>query len=352
MSRWYEKPAEDSDVVVSAAVSLSRNLDGIPFPARMSLSDRRRVWERIRAAAQRENSFFSGRLRAVGLESLSELQAASLAERGLISAELVSDREGRGLLVSEDESLSASVNGEDHLSIRAQAAGSDLEGAYGAADGLDTFFDRTFPWAFDEKLGYLTQNPFHLGTGMIVSLRLHLPALTESGSLARVSQNLSRLGLSLYGVYGPESKPPGTFYLLANRVTLGISEREAVANLLSMAGQILRQERAMRETLLANLDFQDAVWRNLGILRNARLLTFGEFLERVGTVRLGIASGLVHGVGITVLDALAVRIRPATLALETGAPPPAEENRALRARLVREALTGGREDFDEHGKKG
>lgn len=344
MKKWYEKEGKDSDVVLSTSVSLSRNLDGVPFPARMSLPDRRRVWDRVRAAAQRENSLVSGRLREVGLELIPELEAVSLAERGLITAELMSDRQGRGLLATEDESLSASVNGEDHLSIRAQAAGSDLEGTYAAADGLDTFFDRALPYAFDPKLGYLTQNPFHLGTGMIVSLCLHLPALTESGSLARISMNLSKLGLSLYGVYGSESKPLGAVYRLVNRVTLGISEREAIANLFSMAGQILDRERSMRKTLSGDLDFQDAVWRNLGILRNARLLTFDEFLERIGIVRCGAASDLVRGVGITALDALAVRVRPATLALENGSSPPAEESRALRARLVREALSGGMED--------
>lgn len=352
MNKWYENPGDDSDVVLSTHVSLSRNLDGVPFPARMSLSDRRAVWDRIRSAAQRRNSSVSGRFAAIGLEDVSELEAVSFAERGLISADAVSRRTGGGLLMTADESLSAEVNGEDHLLIRAQAAGLCMEKVYAAADGLDTFFGHTLPISFDPQLGFLTQNPFRLGTGMIVSLRLHLPALRRSGSLRRISRNLSKLGLSLHGVHGPEAEPLGAVYRLVNRVTLGISEREAIANLSSMAGQIIDRERELQKTFAADLGFQDTVWRDLGILRNARLLSYREFMERAGEIRAGIVAGLVRGIGIVGLDSLAVRVRPATLALENGCPCLSEKGKELRARLVRGMLSPQREDSDGTGKKG
>lgn len=344
MRKWYEQEGENRDVVTDTGVSLFRNLEGIPFPARMSLSDRREVAERVRAAACDPKGSFAGRLRPIELGSLSDLQAVSLAESRLIRAELVPDREGSLLFASEDESLSVTVNGEDHLEIRAFAAGSQLDGTYAQADGLESFFDRTLPFAFDPKLGYLTQNPVRLGTGMVAFLSLHLPALLESGSTARLSVNLSKLGLSLHGIYGPESGPRGAMFRLSNRVTLGISEREALANLNSMAGQIIARERRARELRAGDLDVKDAVWRNLGILQNARLLSYDEFLEDVSAVRFGAACGLVKGISLCEIDALTVRIQPATLMLENGGALPTAKRRALRAELVRKAFNQGMEE--------
>lgn len=343
MRKWYEEEGKDRDIVTDTGVSLFRNLDGIPFPARMSLSDRGAVLERVRAAVCDPKGPFAERLRPVGLESVSDLQAVSLAERRLIRAELVSDRAGSGLLAAGDESLSVAVNGEDHLEIRAFAAGSRLDEAYAEADGLESYLDRALPFAFDPKLGYLTQNPVRLGTGMVAFLGLHLPALLESGSTARLSVNLSELGLSLQGVYGPEAAPRGAMFRLSNRVTLGISEREALANLNSMAGQIIARERRARELRAGDLDVQDTVWRNLGILQNARLLSYDEFLEGASAVRFGVACGLVKGMALSEIDALAVRVQPATLMLENGGALPAEERRALRAAAVREAFHQGME---------
>ena len=61
----------------------------------------------------------------------------SLAERRLVQPDFPADRMG-GLLVTQDESLSLLVNGEDHLRIQVFRAGMELESAYAEADHLDT----------------------------------------------------------------------------------------------------------------------------------------------------------------------------------------------------------------------
>lgn len=344
-NQWYWRTGNDQDVVTVTGVKLFRNLEGIPFPARMSVSDRRRVLRQVGDAAMNPNSSVSGLFRSVDLELLSGVEAVSLAERRLIDAALVSDRVGSGLLLTEDEALSVEINGENHLTIQALGAGAQLKEQYAAADGIDTFFDKNLSYAFDPQFGYLTQNPLYLGTGMTASLDLHLPALERSGSAVRIAMNLMKLGLSLHGAYGPESGTAGAVYRLSNRVTLGLSEQEALANLDSIAGQIIARERKMREECIRDAEVQDDVWRNLGVLQNVRLLSFSEYLERINAVRLGVAAGLLPGISLSAIDAVSVQVQPATLVKESAEPLSLEERHKLRARLVRGVLGGEKEDL-------
>jgi len=351
MKKWYAAAAEDAAVSAGAFVNLARNLTGVPFPSRMSLADRRFVLEKVRTALKKDPDSQYAHFTGIDLESVPEAQAIALAENGMISAEMATDRHGRGLMVSEDESLCVAVNGEDHLVIQSRAAGMQLKKAYFSADELDTYLDRLLPFAFDSQLGYLSQNPFYLGTGMVATLRLHLPALMESGSTGRIASNLSGLGLTLRGAYGPESNPRGAFFHLSNQVTMGLSEQEALKNLFSMAGQLIAREHEIRETLICQLSVQDKIFRDLGILQKARLLSFDEFLRRASSVRLGIAENLIEGIDVCEMDTMIYKAQPATLIFESGAALTEEERMELRARMIREGLKQGMEDLNAKRNK-
>lgn len=132
------------------------------------------------------------------------------------------------------------IGEEDHLRLQVMRAGLALDDAYAAADELDTRLDERLHFAFDDRLGYLTQCPTNLGTGMRASLMLHLPALQENNALQQLANTVSKLGLTIRGLYGEGSKPEGAIYQLSNQVTLGISEQAAIENLKGIAAQIIR----------------------------------------------------------------------------------------------------------------
>lgn len=338
MSRWYEEPGPQGDVVLCTRVRLARNLGGVPFPSRMSVGDRRAAAERIRAAALGENSSLSSRFRYLDMESASKSEAVSLVERQLVSPDFISEKLGRALLLGDDESSAVMINDGDHVRIQTIAGGLQPDVAYAAADRLDTILDKSLHFAFDGELGYLTEDPTNLGTGMLASLDLHLPALSDSGAIGRISSSLARLGLSMRGTYGSGLEPKGAVYRLSNQVTLGITEREALSNLNSIAMQIVGQEREAREKLARELSVQDTVGRSYGILKTARLLTYDEFLEFISVVRFGVAVGLIREIGYGEIGKLSMRVRPATLTRESGRELTAEERHELRAKVVGEAL--------------
>ena len=96
-------------------------------------------------------------------------------------------REKGAFLASEDESVTVMLCEEDHIRINAFAAGLEIEKAYEKADKVDDIFLRSMPIAFDKKLGFLTASPINLGTGLKISVGLHLPAIKENGTIGRLS---------------------------------------------------------------------------------------------------------------------------------------------------------------------
>ncbi|HBL41611.1 MAG TPA: protein arginine kinase [Ruminococcaceae bacterium] len=334
MSKWYKNGGEKSEVVVSTRVRLARNLEEYPFPAKLDSAGKKQINNLVKDAllgnTEDELSF-------IEMESLSRAQTISLAERHLISPEFTGSGVGHALLLSDDESVSIMLCEEDHIRIQVMEAGLALDSAYERADRIDNVLSARLPLAFDERIGYLTQCPTNLGTAMRASVMLHLPALGRSGQIAKISATVSKLGLIIRGCYGEGSSPNGDLYQLSNQVTLGISEKTAIDNLKSITQQLVSQELAMRERMLNNPVWEDKVYRSLGILKSARLLSCEEFMNLASLVRMGAAQG-IFDIPTEKIGELFVDMQPATINAREGKNLEASQRDAIRAKAVREAL--------------
>ena len=242
MSKWYVDKGEQGDIVLSTRVRLARNLEEYPFPCRLDTAGKIKVNEKVRDTLL--SCVPELGLHYVTMDSLSREQAISLAERHLISPEFASVREGRALMLTEDETVGIMLCEEDHIRVQVMKSGLALMDCYVLADKIDSALDKKLNFAFDERLGYLTQCPTNLGTAMRASVMLHLPALRRSGQLSVLSSTISKLGLSLRGAYGEGRESRGDIYQLSNQITLGITEQAAIENLQSITRQLVTQERA------------------------------------------------------------------------------------------------------------
>lgn len=339
MKKWYEASGREADVLVSTRIRLARNLQGTPFPGRMRSAQRRKVEAQI-CQAMGQDSLLPYGFSYISLEEAPKALAVSLVEHKLVSPEMIAERNGCGVMVTQDESVSVLINEEDHIRLQAMRPGLDLECAYRLLSELDRILNRSLSFAFDKDLGYLTQNPGDLGTGMHASLLLHLPALRSNGSVARMGAILSRLGLRLRG--GWDAQTAADMFLLSNCVTLGLSEQTALENLKSIGMQLVEQERAERQKMARSLEMQDRVCRSLAILQSARLLGNGEFMELLSNVRMGVAVGLLQGLAFETLTTLLFRCQPAAMMLESGEP--SSQLDILRARIVRTQLLQKKEE--------
>ena len=333
MSKWYIDKGEQGDIVLSTRVRLARNLEQYPFPGRLDIDDRNKVNEIVKDAILSQNENLG--LHYIKMTDLSREQAISLAERHLISPEFASSRDGRALLLNEDETISIMLCEEDHVRLQVIKSGLALMDCYVLADKIDSMLDSKLNYAFDERLGYLTQCPTNLGTGMRASVMLHLPALRRSGQLARLSSTISKLGLVLRGAYGEGSEPRGDIYQLSNQITLGITEQAAIENLQSITRQLVTQERAAAQRLCSSIIEEDKIYRALGILQNARVLSSYECMDLLSLVRLGAARGILE-IPIEKINEITVRVQPATINAARGQVLDAPQRDCERAQMVRD----------------
>ena len=334
MSKWYIGAGEQSDIVVSTRIRLARNIAEYPFPNKLNTKSRMELNNVIKEALESDNKY---NLRFLEMRTLARFEAASMAERHIISPEFASDLDGRALMLSPEEDISIMLNEEDHIRLQVMKSGFALDEAYQVANEIDDVLGSKFNFAFDERIGFLTQCPTNLGTGMRASVMLHLPALTLSGQIHKLINTVSKLGLTFRGAFGEGTNAVGDMYQLSNQITLGISEEFAIKNLKAITLQLCAQERTAREEMLKDVSTEDRIFRAYGLLKWARLLSTKELMENLSFVRLGSVTGKIN-IPIETVNELMVSMQPATINARAGQKLPTQERDAIRASEVRNKL--------------
>ncbi|MEE0858811.1 MAG: protein arginine kinase [Acutalibacteraceae bacterium] len=337
-NKWYEKSGAEGDVVISSRIRLARNLNGYPFPHLLNLQQKNEIANKVKDALENSNSYIAKTFKFINMSQLSPVEATSLAERHIISPNFAKNRAGKYLLISDDESISIMINEEDHLRIQVLSEGLSLKEAYEVADKIDTLLDNKLGFAFHNKLGYLTQCPTNLGTGLRASVMLHLPALQSGSVINRLEDNLSKIGLTLRGTFGEGSEAQVGLYQLSNQVTLGLSEETAIKNLHSVTMQIIGNEREARAQLCKHIDTQDYIMRCFGTLKYSLMLNNKENLSMLSAIRLGISQKLIDNISFDTINTLMVELQPATLTKKAGKELTPQQRDKLRAELVKKHI--------------
>lgn len=332
---WFEMAGEKSDVIISSRVRLARNISDLPFPNMMSIGEKKDLVSRAEKAIS-DNNILGFPLRSVVVIDLKDIFLSQLVDNHIISIQFTKEKDG-SIILSDDQSVAVMVGEEDHFRIQVFRPGLDLSGAYDTADKIDTALAADQKIAFDKELGYLTQCPTNLGTGMRASVMMHLPALESSGNMRSISESISKRGLTIRGSYGEGSKAVGSLYQISNQITLGITEKEIIDNLESIVLQIYQMERDVRNSLDKNL-VEDSCYRSLGILKYARQISSEEMSELISTIRLGAAMGIIEEVDSEHCNRLAAIISPAAIMSIGGEKMSAQERDVKRASLGREIL--------------
>ena len=207
------------------------------------------------------------------------------------------------------------------------------------ANKADDAIEKHVEFAFSEKYGYLTACPTNTGTGMRVSVMMHLPALTMTGNIDRIIKSASNLGLEVRGLYGEGSKAYGSLYQLSNRITLGLSDEEIIEKLENIAGQIKSREEEARAAIKDKNEVTDRLWRSLGTLRYARSLTSREAKTLLSDYILGSGMGVIDEKIKQSPIELMVLTEPANIEkIAGGADLSAAERDVKRAEIVRSSV--------------
>ena len=122
------------------------------------------------------------------------------------------------------------VNEEDHLRIQVLRSGLQLEEAWEQINQIDDKLEAKLDFAFHPRFGYLTACPTNVGTGIRVSVMLHLPALKLTGEIEKVFRAAKDMSLAVRGLYGEGTEATGDFYQISNQTTLGKTEEDIISD--------------------------------------------------------------------------------------------------------------------------
>ena len=293
MSSWYKNNANADDIAVSSRIRLARNLKGIPFPGRMTAEQRAELNLKVKNALLESNTPFAKSLKYIDMRDVPEVQKYAMVERHIISPEFANLNEETAIILSDDESISIMIGEEDHLRIQVILAGLQLNEAYDIAERIDSLLCGALQFAFDSRLGFLTECPTNLGTGLRASVMLHLPALENNGEIEALGNSIGKIGFTVRGMYGEGSKSSASLYQVSNQVTLGLSEKNALENLGIITTQLMEKERESRN-MLNKIEMEDICYRALGTLQNARILSSEEMMNLISRVKLGKSMGILN----------------------------------------------------------
>lgn len=329
--------------VMGVRVRLARNLAGTPFPNWAGKERRREIFGKISAAAKSlpglEDAFVFEN------ERLSPARRDFLIERRLISPDL--SGEGGGVIISRSRDAALMVNEEDHLRMQFFAPGDDFGAAWTKARAADAALAARLGFAFSEKYGFLTACPTNAGTGMRISVMLHLPGFVMENQMDRILRALNAVGMTVRGAFGEGSESKGCVFQISNEYTLGVSEAETLALMRRWTGDVVEQEFAARRRIFSRerFRFADRIARAYGSLRYAVALSADESTELLSLLRFACDAGFFAAGARERFDELLAETGRAHIvcraAFRGGVCDETREN-LLRGKLFRETLSAVR----------
>ena len=310
---WLKGCGPESDIVMSSRIRLARNLADYPFIRRCTDIDRANIESTVRERLTNKAELKD--LTFIDVADLQTLDRQFLVERQLISREHANSDGARAVAIDQQERLSLMVNEEDHLRIQVMKSGLDLGGAWNQINDLDDRIESHLTYAFHPKLGYLTACPTNVGTGMRVSVLVHLPALVITQQIEKVFRSLQKINLVVRGLYGEGTQAMGDFYQVSNQITLGKSENDLIDQVGDVIPVVIDYERKARDFLINEKqnDLFEQVSRAYGTLQNAQQISSEETMFLLSRVRMGINLGLIGDLEIPEVNQLFIRTQPAHL---------------------------------------
>ena len=304
---WYNASAENDDVIVSSRVRLARNLANFPFPENFDEE----------CALQVQNIIFDSfnhfddaeAYQTMILSTVPKLGADILRERGLVEENF-----GTGLVMRVDGVSSCLLNCSDHVRISSFAPGLACSTAYAFSHNIDMQLQEKVQFAASHEFGYLTSNICESGSGMKLSLRVHLPSISFAGKISELAKICDERGFSVRDSFGSGTQfgsSLGGFYQISSRQSVSGNEIDQLAGITSLGKYICEFERKIRGEAADNkfTEVRDMILRAFAQMRYSLLMPLRESIDLISAIKWGVDLGLICGVEDYELSSLLYKVQ-------------------------------------------
>ncbi len=338
--KWFIQPnaetdLDDREIIVSSRIRVARNIEDVPFEAKMKKKDSQRLITLAKSVIQ---STFDGRY--IDMQNLTPIEKDSLLECHLVSPAFVTNERPSGVFITETGNIAIMINEEDHFRIQGLSSGLNLINTSSDVFAVEDSIGKELRYAFSEDYGFITSCPTNLGTGLRASVLLHLPGLVLTNEVEKVLKGALQIGLAVRGIFGEGTDIKGNLFQLSNQHTLGVREEDIIETITKITHMIIDIERKARDVLAnkARHEFEDKIFRSHAVLKSARMISTEEVLNLISAVRLGIGTGMITDTSINTVNEILLVSRPANIQLYFGEILEEHERDVKRAEYIRTKL--------------
>lgn len=314
---WYACAGPEQDVVLATRATLSRNLANFPFPARLNDSESERIQSIVFDA-------FNFLKNAEDFQAVPVCKLDSIGSKIMREREILFDSKGKknGLVLRNDGKISCTVNTDDHLKISSFIPGFGIDAASNSVYEIDNELQKRIQFAASYDFGYLTYSVLNSGSGLSISVKLHLPACSLLGSIDSIAKNIAGDEFDLLACYGSgggnvlsgfgaKGSSLGSYYIIVSKSSAAGSEFDQIASIQCAVQNILKEERVARKICKSQhiTEISNYALRSLALAKSSFFVSLREAVDIISGVKFGKNMEVFSGIEDSELHALLYRVQ-------------------------------------------
>ena len=337
---WDSHP---NSIWLGSTLTLLRNVEKFNFPAKLATDKRKQILSLLSKGILNSDQLKKPKL--VAAEEVSPVEKEFLMEHFLPQQSFQQAYTGEAFIWDETGKFLALLNLKDHLLLEWIDTREELELSWDRLVKIELELNKNVNFAFSPKFGFLTADPTLCGSGFIVTIFLHLPALLYTHRLEELINKHKEDCIEQIGLQGDPSEMIGDIFAFRNRLTLGVTEEAILATLRTLATKLLLEEKSVRQYLKKEnenkvAEVKDKVSRAYAILMHSYQIEAIEALQALSLVKLGLDLEWLKGISQSVLNQLLFACRRAHLICNNEQKISQEELPHKRAEFIHKTLHG------------
>ena len=245
----------EGDYILSTRIRVGRNVLGFPLGTIISKEQRDEVEALVVKVLLSLDGELAGEYyplynmsREVQEQLIENHFLFKEGDRFLESAGLNRDwAEGRGIYHNHNKTFLVWINEEDQLRIISMQKGGDILEVFQRLITAIKHLEREISFSYTNHLGYISSCPTNLGTAMRASVHIKLDNLSKN--MREFKEITDRYHLQIRGIDGEHSESKGSIFDISNRRRLGITEVEAVQDMLDGVNALICKEKSLESSL-------------------------------------------------------------------------------------------------------
>ncbi len=338
-------PWKDNANVIwlGSTLTLLRNLEKFNFSGKLAIDKRKQIISLISRNLLDSDQLKKPKL--IPAEDMPPIEKEFLMEHFLASQGFHQAYSGEAFVLDETGEFLAILNLRDHVLLEWVDFREDLENSWDRLVKIELELAKSINFAFSPKFGFLTSDPSQCGTGLGVTIFLHLPALLNTNQLDEIIKKNKDDGVEQTGLQGDPHEVIGDIVAFHNSYSLGITEENILTSLRTLATKLIVEEKSLRQHIKQSTesevaDIKDKVSRAYAILLHSYQIEAIEALQALSLVKMGLDLEWLKGTSQAVLNGMLFDCRRAHLLCHYGQKISQEELPHRRAEFIHRVLHG------------